>query len=280
MRPPASTEQPYAPTPTAAPFVSLGYRELGADLLYVRLVGYIGAYDSVPEDAAALAEGIEALDPYFRRIYEVGAIAMTDARRQPDQRLQLRAVALLERGARRFPTDWRMPKLAGQIYLSDLSTTDPAQRREWDERAMLLLESASRKPNAPGTAAVQAAIIGSRLGQRDRAITSLREILLLTSDRQARQQIIDQLANIAALDADEVAAELMAARKRFERQWKAERPALPPTFYVLLGPRVEPGFDLTDLATGGRDLIGSEGFERLEPLTDPADPAATPAPAP
>lgn len=269
MRPPAATEHPYAPTPTAAPFVTLGYREVGADLLYVRLVGYIGAYDSNPEDAAALAEGVEALDPYFRRIYEVGAIAMTDARRVPDQRLQLRAVALLERGARRYPRDWRLPNLAGQIYLSDLQTTDPDQRRDWDERAMLLLESASRKPNAPAGAGVQAAIIGSRLGKRERAITGLREILLLTSDRKARQAIIDQLATLAAGDADEIAAELMAARKQFERAWKAARPALPATFYVLLGPRVEPGFDLTDLATGGRDLIGSEGFERLEPLTAP-----------
>jgi hypothetical protein len=38
--------------------------------------------------------------------------------------------------------------------------------------------------------------------------------------------------------------------------------------YVLVGAPLTPGFDVTDLATGGHDLIGTTGFERLEPLID------------
>jgi hypothetical protein len=36
--------------------------------------------------------------------------------------------------------------------------------------------------------------------------------------------------------------------------------------YVLLGPRRQPGFDMSDLATGGADLVGAKPVEKLEPL--------------
>jgi hypothetical protein len=37
--------------------------------------------------------------------------------------------------------------------------------------------------------------------------------------------------------------------------------------YILLGPRIRPGFDMYDLATGGRDLI-QPTEQPLEPLND------------
>ena len=61
----------------------------------------------------------------------------------------LRALAVLEKGITIFPDDWKLPYLAGEIYTQDLQTTDPAQRRAWDERGTLLTESAIRKPKAP-----------------------------------------------------------------------------------------------------------------------------------
>ncbi len=36
--------------------------------------------------------------------------------------------------------------------------------------------------------------------------------------------------------------------------------------YLLLGPPLSPSFDLADLATGGRDLVGTQDIERLEPV--------------
>src|SRR5436190_5221598 len=71
---------PYAPSPRTAALVTLGYRELAADLLFVRLVGYYGSEHNTAQGIAALAEAMRALDPQFRRIYEVGAIAMQSAR--------------------------------------------------------------------------------------------------------------------------------------------------------------------------------------------------------
>lgn len=261
--------RPYAPSPTAAPLVSLGYRELFADVLFARMLGYFGSEDNEGPAIAELAEAIAAADPQFRRNYNVGPIAMSGAKRGVDNGVHLRAIALLEKAAIVFPDEYRYPNVAGQIYIVDLQTDDPAQRRAWDERGAMLLETASRKPGAPADAGLQAAILQTRVGQRQRAIEKLRELILITEDARARQDLIAKLGELAESDADEVAAELLEGRKAFERDHHLTRPALPPTTYILLGPQLGTTFDLSDLATGGRDLIGTQPFERLEPLTDP-----------
>lgn len=260
--------EPYTPSPASAPFVSLGYREAFADVLFVRLIGYFSDEHSRGPAVASLAETIATLNPRFARIYEMGANAMTIARHDVDQSTYLRAIDLLERGMKEFPGDWHLPYLAGQIYTQDLQTDDANQRREWDERGALLIESAVRKPGAPQQAAAWAAVMRTKLGQHERAAQSLREMILITNNAEARQRMIDQLAKLEDQDADVLRAELGAQRIQFLKAWKRDRRWLPATFYVLLGKRLELGFDLDDLATGGRDLIGTE-LQRegeLEPL--------------
>lgn len=252
----AVDEEPFAPSPAAAPFASLGYRELAADLLLARAMPYLGGRRGTAQGMARLCEAIVASDPQYRMAYEWCARAMTLTRTGVDQRIYLRAIALLERGARELPDDWRIPYTAGQMYMLDLQTDDPAQRRAWNERGARLIEAAIRKPDAPAEAATTAAVLRTKLGQRQRAIDELREMLLITNDASARRRIVDKLAELSSADADAVAAEVLEARRRFEEAWRRDRPAVPPTMYLLIGPHRAPGFDLGDLATGGRDLIG------------------------
>jgi hypothetical protein len=249
-------DAPFAPSPAATPFVTVGYRELAADLLLARVMPYFGGDASTAEGVAGLCEAIVAADPQLRPAYEWCARAMTLAPHGVDQRAYLRAIALLERGAREHPDDWRIPYTAGQMYMLDLQTDDPAQRRAWNERGARLMEAAIRKPDAPAEAAATAAYLRTKLGQHRRAIEGLREMLLITSDAAARRRILDKLAELSNASPDELAAELLEARRRFEAAWQRDRPAVPPTMYLLIGPRPAPGFDLRDLATGGRDLIG------------------------
>jgi hypothetical protein len=260
------SDEPYAPAPDTAPVVMLGYRELAADLLFLRLKGYFGGSESTANGVASLVEAIAALDPQFHRIYEWGARAITLASRGVDNAIFLRALAVLDAGARQFPDDWKLPYLAGEIYTQDLKTTDPAQRRAWDERGTLLTESAIRKPNAPIEAATWAATMRTRLGQHQRAVDGLREMLLTTSDEAARARLLAKLADLEHDAASELAAELQEARHRFEAAWYATRPAVPASMYLLLGPPRSPRFDLADLAAGGRDLVGTQDIERLEPV--------------
>jgi hypothetical protein len=253
---------PYTPAAAAAPFLVFGYREAAADLLFVRLRGYFGNYHQSRGDAIiAQAETIVALDPWFERIYEFGANAATVAHSHVDQSVILRAIALLERGSKMFPRSWSIPMLAGQMCIQDLQTDDPAQRRAWDERGVLLVESAIRKPGAPQKAATWAAHIRSRLGQQERAIQGIRELLLVSQDKDVQAALLERLATLQAADATALAAEIFEARMSFERAWKRQRPSVNASMYILLGPRITPGFDVTDLATGGSDLVGSEGFD-------------------
>jgi tetratricopeptide (TPR) repeat protein len=258
--------EPYAPSPTSAPLVSLGFREVAADLLWIRLTGYFGGPDATADGVAAIVEAIVALDPNYHRPYEYGARAITIAPHGVTQASYLRALAVLEKGITIFPDDWKLPYLAGQIYTQDLVTTDPKQQRAWDERGTLLTESAIRKPGAPLEAATWVAFMQTKLGQRDRAIRDLRELLLVTRDDSAREELIQKLSKLADSDSTEIAAEVFEQRKMFDAKWRRDRPTIPPTMYILLGPHPQPGFDMTDLATGGRDLVTTAPPEKLEPL--------------
>jgi hypothetical protein len=262
-------ERPYAPSAAAAPLVSLGYREAMADALSLRLRGYFGGLTDDASGSADLAEAILALDPRYHRMYEYGARAITMADAGVGNAATLRAIALLERGAREFPDDWKIPFLAGQLYALELESDDPAQRRVWDERGALLIEGAIRKPGASAESATFAAHLRTKLGQHEAAVAGLREMLLVTRDESARQRMITKLAQLEAQDADAIAAEVLDERKRFDVEWQRERPALPATMYVLVGPRPPAAFDLATLASGGRALLGSELEPRYEPLRDP-----------
>jgi tetratricopeptide (TPR) repeat protein len=258
--------EPFAPSAAAAPIVTLGFREAAADLLDLRLRGYFGGRESSADGVASLTEAIVALDPQYHRIYDYGANAMTIAATGVTQETFERAIGVLERGIREFPDDWKLPLLAGEIYTQDLVTTDPAQRRAWDERATQLTEAAVRKPGAPQQVATWVAFMQTKLGQRDRAIRNLRELLLVSRDEDVRKKLLDKLAELSNTDSAELAGELYEQRKKLEASWLHDRPDIPPTTYFLLGPRLVPGFDLTDLATGGHDLVDSKPVEKLEPL--------------
>ena len=259
-------DEPYAPAPGTAPLVALGYRELFADLLFLRLKGYFGGRENTANGIAGLVEAIVALDPQYHRIYEWGARAITLAGRGVDNDAYRRAIALLEAGAQEFPDDWKLPYLEGEIYTQDLQTKDPAERRAWDERGTLLTESAIRKPNAPAEAATWAATMRTRLGQHQRAVDGLREMLLVTDDDAARARLLTKLADLESSSASELASELLDARKMFQSAWMAARPTIPASMYVLIGAPLSVRFDLGTLATGGRDLVGTQAIERLEPV--------------
>lgn len=265
---PKSIDLPFAPSAGSAPYVSLGYREMLADLLWIRAIGYVGGDDDRAAGTRALVEAIVALDPRFERVYPFTGAALSAMGTEPSQDDLLASIRLLERGMQEFPENCKLPLLAGQVYTVELESDDPEQVARWQLEGVRYLERAVRIKGCPRDVATFAAHLRTKLGQRDKAVRDLRELILYTDNPKQRQALIEKLAELEEGDAAAIAYELEVEKKRFESEWLANRPEVPPTMYLLLGPPLSPSFRLEDLAVD-RDLIGSEApIEPLPPLPD------------
>jgi hypothetical protein len=266
---PATLDPPYAPSPGSARFLSLGYREAWADWLWIRALGYFGGDEKRAASTRALIEAINSLDPRYHRAYAWGGKAITAVGTGATEDDYLAAIAILERGAREFPDDYELPDYIGKLYTSlDLRADDPVKARRWQEEGARWLERAVRTPGAPTGMATVAAHLRTKLGQREQAVRDLRELILYTSDRDQRDKLIKKLATLQGESSDAIRYEIDVMSKRFEDRWDRERPELPPSSYLLVGPPLAPYFEPDDLAVD-RDLIGTEPpIEPLEPVPD------------
>ena len=257
---PTTYTAPYAPSPGMAPYVSLGQRELLADLLWIRMLGYFGGRKDTADGVASLVEATQAADPYFARVYTDGPRAIMSAHHGLEPSHMLRAAELAEKGTTYFPKDYEIADLAGTIYSVRLATDDPKQKRAWREHGAMLIERALRLPGAPAEDATFAAYLRTTLGEHERAVRELREMALITNDAASRREIAEKLAELEKRDANDLEVALADEKKAFDAQWQAERPELPATMYVMIGPRAKPYIDFHALATD-RDLVDSSASD-------------------
>ena len=260
---PKRLTEPYAPAPAMVPYVALGHGELLADLLWIRVLGYLGGGEDTADGVAALVEGAQAADPYFRRVYTDGAHLMMSAHHGLENSHILRAAQLTELGMQYFPEDYEIANLAGTIYSVRLTGGTAAEKRAWREKGASLLEHALRLPDASPEDAALVASMRTTLGEHEHAVRELRELVLITNDRAAKRDMIAKLAELQQRDASSLEAALDDAKKAFEAVWLADRPELPATMYLMVGPRPKPYIDFHALATD-RDLVGSEPVDPSE----------------
>ena len=197
---PKTLTAPYAPTPAMVPYSSLGFREAVADLLWIRMLGYLGGHNDTADSVAALVIATQAADPHFKRVYTDGVRAMTSSNHDLTMAHKIRAAALAEEGMTYFPKDFDIADLAGTMYSVDLTTDDAAQKRAWREKGAMLLEKALRLPGATADDATYVAYLRSSLGQHERAVRELREMVLITNDEQSRREMIAKLAEMEQRD--------------------------------------------------------------------------------
>jgi hypothetical protein len=264
---PRTVEAPYAPSPAAAPYLTLGYRELAADLLWIRTRIYFGGDDDTADGLRALVDATVALDPMLVSAYEYGARAIQWVDGGHDLDDLVWSVGLLERGIRQVPDRWRLPYLAGQIYLLDLESDDEAQQAAWRERGLVLLERAVRMPGAPRNLATLIAHHRTELGQLERAARDLEELIRITDDAATRRKLIDKLAALRDDSAARIADEEQWMRERLQAAWQAALPEAPLEMYLLLGDPPRPYLELGDLAMD-RELVGAAADEGFEPVGD------------
>jgi tetratricopeptide (TPR) repeat protein len=240
------------PSPRVARFLSLGYNELAADLAWARTLVYYG--DGMQRrtelrHVERLTELVNTLDPHFRRPYWWAAYAVTYRQKNVTDEELRSSVKVLERAVEVFPNDWEMHWLLGTRYFLDIKSDDPREQEKIREKGAAYIERAMRLPNAPTNLPILAASMRTKLGQRERALRALEEMILTQTDDAARKELEERYAALASEDAREAMSE---AATEFQARWKQHLPFAPPSLYILLGPRPSGSISLSDIAEGER----------------------------
>jgi hypothetical protein len=238
--------------------MSLGHRELAADLVAARANIYFGTQLATHAEQRRLAEALNTavdLDPRFHRLYLRGAamLVYTGGAFTVDSFLQ--ANHLLERGERAFPGDWELPFQRGFNLLYELPRLVPAtdpRASDWRQRGAEALRAAALLDGAPPWLPNLTARLASTEGGQELAIRHLEHVYAVTSNEETRAEIARQLQHLrgqrASVDLVEGAADLA-------RLVREGYPYAPEAFSVIMGPRLKPGVDLdallhrTDLAS-------------------------------
>jgi hypothetical protein len=235
------------------------YRELVADLLWCRLLVYYGSNWLGEGDLSQVEDLLDAilvLAPKFKSVYEWASFAVTYRTGTANQEEFRSSVRYLEMAMWQFPDDYRYSWLAGTRYYLDLWSPDESTRRRYRERGAELIEQAMTKPDAPQDLATTAANMRGKLGQHQRALDNLRQMILSTSDEAARAKMLQRVR----IEDPGLADELEKAARALQQGWLDKLASVPLDFYILLGEKPSPVIDFRKLATP-HDLFGAVASE-------------------
>lgn len=143
----------YLPTTNALRFMSAGYDDVAADILWLRTVTYYGEWRQGDHGIAyfrELSRRVVELDPHFVDAYRFGALVLADDLGAFDD-----GIALLRKGMQAMPDTWWLPFEAG--FLEYTVRMDNEKAAEW-------FRVAAMKPDAPDRAKNFAAFVTSRAG--------------------------------------------------------------------------------------------------------------------
>jgi len=216
--------QPYQPENSvlwlrsgpAAAKLSLGFRNLAADIYWMRAVIYYGSKRRAGGERPnydllyPLLDLVTSLDPHFRVAYRFGAIFLTEAYPSGPGRPDL-AMQLLQRGIDRDFGHWSYYHDAGFIYYWWLK--DPQKAAEWFSKA-------GDRPGAPEWLKPLAAVTLAEGGNRESSRQLFRE--LQNSDvPYIRSSAQRRLVQLDAMDAiDDLNRKLDQFREREHREPK------------------------------------------------------------
>jgi len=234
--------------PDVSRYLLSPYPQLAADVTWARTLVYYASSMLGEADYRYLErylDNIIELDPRFYRPYRWGAYSVSYRDGQPTMEEFELSLKYLHRGMENFPDRYEMFWIAGLRYYFDLHSDDPDQQRRYKEKGVALMESAMRKPDAPEDLASTVASMRLKLGQQQRALHDLREVILTTENEAAQKKLIAMYNVIAG---EQFPDEAKQAKKEFERKWRGYMPFASPSMYVLLGDRPSPVIDLDALA--------------------------------
>jgi hypothetical protein len=204
--------------------LALGFRNLVADVYWMRAVVYYGGKRRASAEASAtpanfaqlypLLNLVTSLDPDFRVAYRFGAIFLTEAYPSGPGRPDL-AIALLQRGLEHDPTRWEYMEDIGFVYYWWLR--DFKQAAEWFKRA-------GEQPGGPSWLAPLAATTLAEGGDRRSSRFLWTQLSQNTDIEWVRRTARQRLQQLDAMDTIEElnrrAARFLAREHRPPRDWR------------------------------------------------------------
>lgn len=173
--------------------VSLGYRNLTADILWFRTVQYYGSYRMGKNDLALfthLVDVITDLDPQFTFAYLFGALIVAE-----DLGYVREGIEFLEKGIRNNPDDWWLMFEMGFLYYVDARDYTAAMR---------CFRRASRMPGADDIAERFAAFVAAKGGHTETSVAMWEEVARTTENpyiRDLAERYIEKLKGELKQDA-------------------------------------------------------------------------------
>lgn len=252
----------YVRSPEAMKRMALSYDALLADVYWIRAIQHYGdTKRSTDADKSyhllyPLLDLTTSLDPRFNAAYQFGAIFLAERPPAgPGQPAQ--AIALLEKGIKAQPDNWRLLQALGFIHYWWYEDY-PTAARWFDE--------AARRPRAPVWMAPLAAVTLAQGGNRNASRQMWRSIAEHEGDEWFRMEALRRLQQLDALDQmDALRSALSAYRSRTGRpagRWED-----------LVAARLLRGVPRDPLGLPYR-LVGGEvaldAQSRLLPLPNPA----------
>lgn len=186
---------------------SLGYRHVVADLLWLQSVQAMGE-KTVSEDAGRwifhALDVATTLDPHFIMAYQAGAIALCTMVVLPHE-----SNALLEKGMKHNPDEWRLPFMLGVNYYFELHD---------DAKAAHYIAHASRLPGAPEFLGPFAARLYESAREPQAAIDFLAQVYERTTDESLKGILEQRLKELVVeRDVQIMEAALSQYAQRFGR---------------------------------------------------------------
>ncbi|MFT3921891.1 MAG: hypothetical protein QM778_05095 [Myxococcales bacterium] len=235
----------YLPPANWLPAVSLGYTSAAADLLWCRSLVYFGEEIGQRGNVRHLfqyMDAVIALDPTFRAAYRWAATGIIYRPVPPTIDEVTRGADYLRRAVERWPNDGELRWDLGsylRFELAPMVKNDPARKDRLLLEAAPHLHVAGIKGAGPPWLALNNATLLSRLGKKEQAIRQLEEVYATVSDEETRSDI---MAKLTQLRSESYAEAVQVAVEQFEREREASFPYMSPDLFLLLGPKVSPGY--------------------------------------
>jgi tetratricopeptide (TPR) repeat protein len=212
--------------------MSLGLESLAADIYWIRTVQYFGrklldsgrpASSGASRDIrmdllAPLLDTIVTLDSHYISAYRFGAMFL------PERDMPA-AIALLEKGIRENPNEWRLYQDIAYIYWQAGNSEAGENRADYYAKAAEWYEKGSQVPGAMWWMRDLAGYMKLQGGSRE-AAHAIYSSYLASEDENVRSQALARLKQLRSLEERDVIDALLA-------RYKEQTGACPPDLRVL-----------------------------------------------